>query len=257
MIWDGLELAKLTGRTSYRDQAIATAHAVTIFLSDPNGIFTDLQAENDLEEPLVEAMIELATRDNVGFARRWILDNAAAAYSARRPDGSYGRFFDGPPPKATATAWQTNGGFATEIAAAGIKPEYSAPPAAWRDAIYVRREIRGTPATIRFEGSGIAIIGTLGEVCCQPGHARILVDGVETENHVGTWQNKSSSGQRFPNAILFAWRWHSPGSHSITLEPGDYDAKEGGSFIHARGYEILGESKISHSPLPRNVIGKS
>jgi hypothetical protein len=257
MIWDGLELAHLTGRSQYRDQAIETAHAVAVFLSDPNGIFTDLQAENDLEEPLVEAMLELATRDHVAFARRWILDNAAAAYSARRPDGSYGRFFDGPPPKATATAWQTTGGFATEIAAAGIDPEDSAPPAAWKDVTYVRREIRGTPTTIRFEGSGIAIVGTLGEVCCQPGHARILVDGVETQNHVGTWQNKSSSGQQFPNAILFAWRWHSPGSHSITLEPGDYDAKEGGSFIHARGYEILEESKISHTPLPRNMIGKS
>ncbi|MBD5654364.1 MAG: hypothetical protein IAI50_04185 [Candidatus Eremiobacteraeota bacterium] len=241
MIWNGLELAKFTGNARYRMNAIATAHAVVRYLSDPNGVFSDLQAENDLEEPLVEGMLALASIRDGEFARNWLLDNAAAAFSARRSDGTYGRFFDGPPPVASVTAWQTNGGFAVQIAAASLAPDVSAAPSAWNSATYVPHEIRRLPAHIRFYGSGIALIGTIGEICCQPGHARILIDGVETTNQIGTWQNKSSSGRRFPNSVLFAWRWRTPGTHEITLQPGIYDAKEGGPFLHARGYAVLGD----------------
>ncbi|GAC1551701.1 MAG: hypothetical protein NVS3B16_26440 [Vulcanimicrobiaceae bacterium] len=240
MIWNGLALARLTGDHTYRGQAFATARAVATDLSDPNGIFTDLQAENDLEEPLVEAMFDLATAERAAFARHWLLDNAAAAFSARRSDGSYGRFFDGPPPSATATAWQTNGGFAVQIAAASLAPHALVRSAAWDGAQYVAREITRMPATIRFHGSGIALIGTLGDVCCEPGHARIFLDGVETTNQIGTWQNKSSSGRRFPDAVLFAWRWRTAGTHELSLQPGIYNAKEGGPFVHTRGYAVVG-----------------
>jgi hypothetical protein len=250
MIWDGLQLARATGDSRYRDQALATAHAVVVYLSDPNGIFTDLQAENDLEEPLVEAMFALATDEHRAFARQWLLDNAAAAYSARRGDGSYGRFFDGPPPAATVTAWQTNGGFAAQVAAAALAQTTVVQPAAWSSATFVPRDITRMPATIHFNGSGIALIGTIGEVCCQPGHARILIDGVETTNRIGMWQNKSSSGQQLPNSVLFAWRWRTAGSHEITLEPGVYDAKEGGPFLHASGYAVLG----GPAPVGRNTL---
>ena len=99
MIWSGLELSKLTGTPSYLDEAVATAHAVASDLSDPAGVFADLQAENDIVEPLVEGMFALATEDGAGFARSWILTNAAAALSDRAADGSYGRFFDGPAPQ--------------------------------------------------------------------------------------------------------------------------------------------------------------
>src|SRR5262249_17454842 len=112
MIWNGLELSPIPGNRAYLDQALATAHAVASDLSDPAGVFADLQAENDIVEPLVEAMYALATEAGAGFARSWILTNAAAALSARTPDGSFGRFFDGPPPASTVTAWQTNGGTA-------------------------------------------------------------------------------------------------------------------------------------------------
>lgn len=238
MIWNGIALFRLTGQPAYRDQAYATARAVASDLSDPQGVFMDLQAENDLEEPLVEAMFELATRENRAFARRWLFTNASAAYSARKADGTYGRFFDGPPPAGTVTAWQTNGGLATEIAAASLEPRARPVDAAWHDAIFVPHEISRAPATIRFEGSGFALIGTIGDVCCQPGHARIFVDGVETMNRVGTWQNKSVSGQRLPNSVLFALRWPRAGVHEVTIRPGIYDAKEGGDFLHADGYVV-------------------
>jgi hypothetical protein len=244
MIWNGLELARATGNPVYRSQAFATARAVVAELSDANGIFTDLQAENDLEEPLVEAMLDLATGEHQIFARRWLLVNAAAAYSARRNDGTYGRFFDGPPPAAAETAWETSGAFAAQIAAASLAPSATVPPAAWDRATFVSREITQMPATIRFHGSGIALIGTIGEICCQPGHARILLDGVETTNRIGIWQNKSSSGRSFPNSVLFAWRWRTAGSHEITFLPGRYDAKEGGPFLHARGYDVLGDPAV-------------
>ncbi|HTD33430.1 MAG TPA: hypothetical protein VK665_07215, partial [Candidatus Elarobacter sp.] len=111
MIEAGLTLAHLTGETRYARDARATAHAVRA-LDDDRGIFTDLQAENDVVEPLVLAMLMLA-RDGDGFARDWIVRNAAAAAHARRAeDGAYGRFFDGPPPNGVVTAWQTNGGLA-------------------------------------------------------------------------------------------------------------------------------------------------
>jgi hypothetical protein len=241
MIWIGLRLARVTGVETYRDQAIATAHAVATDLADPNGVFADLQAENDIEEPLVEAMLAVVPLPEGGFARRWILESAAAATSSRRADGTFGRFFDGPPPASNVTAWQTNGGVAVTIAAAYLAPSGGANVSAWRDAAFFRRDITHLPATVRFEGSGIALIGTLGEVCCQPGHARVLVDGRETTNGIGAWQNKSSSGKSFPDSVLFAWRWPVPGHHRVTLEPGAYDAKEGGSFVHLRGYAVLRE----------------
>ncbi len=251
MIWNGISLYYVTGERAYRDEAFATARAIARDLADPSGVFTDLQAENDLEEPLIEAMLVLARDERSAFARRWLLVNANAAFSARKDDGTYGRFFDGPPPLATVTAWQTNGGLAAVIAAAALEPATEADRTAWATAAFVPRDISRLPATIRFQGSGIALIGTIGEVCCQPGHARISVDGVETINRVGTWQNKSSSGRRFPNSVLFAWRWPSSGPHEVTLQPGIYDAKEGGAFLHLIGYATTSERVAIRSKPPR------
>ncbi len=239
MIWNGLVLARLTGLRSYRAQAFATADSVVRRLSDGNGIFADLQAENDIVEPLVEAMLAVATWEHQSFARRWILENAAAAQSARRSDGVYGRFFDGPPPDALVTAWQANGGFALQIAAASLAPRIGVQPNAWSGAKFVARETSSLPSTIRFTGRGIALLGTVGDRCCQAGHARVFLDGVETVNAIGIWQNKSSSGRRLPHSVLFAWRWRTAGKHELRLLPGTYDAKEGGSYLHLDGYEVL------------------
>lgn len=249
MIWNGLALARVTGDSRYRKNAVATARAVARYLSDPNGIFTDLQAENDLEEPLIEAMLDLATTERLAFARMWLLENASAAYSARRNDGTYGRFFDGPPPIANVTAWQTNGGFAAQVAAASLEPGRIVRPPAWANAHYVPNEITHTPASLRFYGSGIAIYGTIGEKCCQRGHARIFVDAVETTSGIGMWQNKSSSGRTFPNSVLFAWRWPTPGAHEIRFAPGVYNAKEGGAFLHASGYAVISPEPLGQSAL--------
>lgn len=238
MIWSGERLYRRTGNPEYREHALETARAVERHLSDSAGVFTDLQAENDLEEPLVEAMLDLATIERQSFARRWILTNATAALSARKPDGTYGRFFDGPPPSGIVTAWQTNGGLVTEIAAAALSPAGIVRSDGWEGARFVPYAINGLPATFHVAGSGIALIGTLGDVCCEAGHARILIDGVETTNGVGLWQNKSSAGRRFPNSVLFAWRWPTAGEHVVTLLPGLYNGKEGGPFLHLSGYVL-------------------
>ena len=76
MISNGLALYHRTGNANYRAQALATAGAVADKLSDANGVFADLLADNDIVEPLVEAMYELATMERVEFASMWLLRNA-------------------------------------------------------------------------------------------------------------------------------------------------------------------------------------
>jgi hypothetical protein len=239
MIWNGLVLAEATGDASYRDESVATARAVDRHLSDARGIYANLQAENDVVEPLIEAMYELAVRlpRHGAFARAWLLRNAAAATGARRADGTYGRFFDGPPPAAPATAWQTNGGLALAIAAGALGR--NDPPRktnGWGKALAAPVSVvtEHLPASVAFTGSGIALIGTLGERCCEPGHAHVRLDGRETFDRTGIWQNKSSSGRSLPDSVLFAWRWPKSGRHVIELLPGERNAKEGDAFIHVQ-----------------------
>jgi hypothetical protein len=239
MIWSGAELARATNRRGYLREAVATAQAVATRLADPAGVFADLQAENDIVEPLVEGMYALATEAGQTFARSWILTNATAALSARTADGSFGRFFDGPAPRTTVTAWQTNGGLALEIAAAALAPGQSVPLSSrWAGARRIAESV-GPTGTIHFTGSAIALLGTLGEVCCESGHARVLVDGKETYDQTGIWQNKSSLGRKIAGEILFAWRWPTRGEHRISFEPGVPNGKEGTSFLHIRGYLVL------------------
>ena len=233
MIEAGLELARATHDDRYARDADATAHAIRA-LDDDRGIFTDLQAENDVVDPLVLAMLQLA-RGGDAFAREWILRNAAAAVHARRAgDGAYGRFFDGPPPAAIVTAWQSNGGLALEIAAGALAPDERAEPSdSWRDAsTSVVTHGDALPQSFRFTGSGVALLGTLGERCCELGRARVLIDGREPADRTGIWQNKSSAGRPLPGSVLFAWRWATSGPHEIRLEPDAANAKEGGRFVH-------------------------
>jgi len=239
MIWSGAELYHDTGTSAYLEQSVATATAVDRDLSDRRGIFADLQAENDVVEPLVEGMYALAAGGQ-SIARSWIIRNAAAALAARGADGSFDRFFDGPPPATTVTVWQTNGGLALEIAAAALAPKATVEvKGPWRTAATISDEVSALPATLTFRGFGIALLGTLGEHCCEPGHARVLIDGHETFDETGIWQNKSSSGMSIPNTVLFAWRWPTAGTHTITIEPGIQNGKEGGPFIHLSGYEVI------------------
>jgi hypothetical protein len=239
MIWSGVELYRDTADTSYLGDAVATAGAVAKRLKDGRGVFVDMQAENDVVEPLVEGMLAVE-RMGVPFAREWLLANARAALSARAPDGSYGRFFDGPPPRTTATAWQTNGGLAIEMAAAAVAPRQGAlDTTRWRSSTPVARLIRKLPAKLTFRGSGIALVGTLGEHCCTQGHARVVVDGRGTFDATGIWQNKSSSGRKIPRTVLFSWRWSRSGRHTLTFARGVANAKEGRSFLHLVGYSVL------------------
>ncbi len=234
MIDNGLRLAQDTGEQTYRVEALATAQAVATYLSDANGVFADLQAENDIVEPLIAVMDEIATQGHQAFARKWLLAAASASASSLKPDGTYSRFFDGPPQVGTSTAWQSNGGYALAVAAASLDPNGT--PAttsawAWAGSFPLSITKASLPVSITFTGTGIALIGTLGERCCQAGHARVFIDGTEPVDTTGIWQNKSSSGVSLPNTVLFSWRWPSAGRHTIQLLPGIYDAKEGGSFI--------------------------
>ena len=105
------------------------------------------------------------------------------------------------------------------------------PPRGWAGARYVTDDVSTLPATLTFHGSGIALLGTLGEQCCEPGHARVLIDGHETFDETGIWQNKSSAGRAFGDTVLFAWRWSASGEHRVTLLPAERNAKEGGAFV--------------------------
>lgn len=240
MIWNGAALASATGVQQYLVDATQTAMAIQS-LADARGVFTDLQAENDVVEPLVEAFYALAVDQGVNFARTWILTNAQAAITnARTADGFYGRFFDGPPPVAPVTAWQTNGGLALVIAAAALAPTDVVPAdAGWSTGRSVERDITALPSTLSLTGSGVALFGTLGEVCCEPGHASVAIDGVETVDQTGIWQNKSSASHAFPDVVLFAWRWPSTGPHTLQFGPSTTNPKEGGPFLHIQRYVVL------------------
>lgn len=147
---------------------------------------------------------------------------------------------DGPPPVTTSTAWQTNGGLALEIAVAALAPKTVVRTAAgWVAAHRVATDISTLPATLTFHGSGVVLYGTLGEQCCEPGHARVVVDGRETFDQTGIWQNKSSSGRSIANTVLFPWRWTTSGTHTLAFEPGIPNGKEGSPFLHLTGYAVL------------------
>lgn len=242
MIWNGIRLAAVTGTASYRDDALATARAAQKYLADSSGGYAALQAENDISEPLVEAMYDLATLEHQGFARDWLLAAASASQSAVTPDGAYARNLDGPAPLGPVTAWQTNGGLALQFAAGALDPRgRPANVGYWEAARYVAHDVMlgGSPVSFTFTGRAVAIIGTVGEKCCESGHARVFLDGTETANRSGIWQNKSASGRTLPDSVLFAWRWTSAGTHVVEVQPGVANGKEGTSFFHMTGYYVV------------------
>ena len=242
MIWAGYYLARATGNGAYLSESVATAQAVRQHLGDASGAYEDLQAENDVAEPLVEAMYVLAAAGHQTFARDWLLTMASAAASSVAADGAYARFFGGPAPAAVATAWQVNGGLAVIQAAAALDPLGGpAQPAFWAGASFVAHDLvlGSAPVQFTFTGRAVAIIGTIGEHCCEPGHAQVFIDGTETFDHTGIWQNKSSSGMPLPGSVLLAWRWPRPGTHTVQIRPGIPNAKEGGSFFHMTGYYLV------------------
>lgn len=241
MIWNGLALAAATGQASYRDDAIGTAKAVAQYLADPSGVYADLQTDDDVVEPLVEAMYELATQGGQAFAGQWLLSNARAMAGARAPNGVYGRFFDGPPPPAQITEWQANGALALAFAAGGLSPtgDASSNADAWQGAVDVADDLSTLPSSIQFTGSAIAVFGTIGEQCCHFGQARVVVDGTETFDQTGIHQNESDALGPVPDSILFAWRWPTSGRHTLQFEAGPSDPKDGGPFLHVRHYAYL------------------
>jgi len=243
MIWAGASLAAATGDRRYLRQAITTAEAVRSRLSDADGIYADLQADNDVVEPLIEAMYTLATAEQQRFARAWLLSSASAAGGDQNAAGEFGRFFDGPPPSSEATAWQINGGIALVQAAAALDPHgMPADPGFWQRASYVAddRDLDDdAPLRITFTGRAIALMGSVGALCCIAGHARVFVDGTQTFDRTGIWQNMTSPSVQQPDQVLFAWRWQQAGRHTITIKPGIRDKMEGGSFFTMIGYLLV------------------
>ena len=243
MIWAGAKLAQLTGSQHYLAQAVATAEAVRRYLCDDDGVYADLQAENDIVEPLIEAMYVLATVDREDFARTWLLSAASAAAADRTPWGSYGRYFDGPAPQGPVTAWQVNGGLALMFAAAWLDPSgLPADPWYWQRAVFVPDDasLPATGGTVRvaFTGQAIAIIGTIGEERRKGGHARVLIDGRLMFDRVGIWQGEFSGERMLANSVLFAWRWPSSQPHTITIAPGA-GRTAGSTFFHMIGYYLV------------------
>jgi hypothetical protein len=92
---------------------------------------------------------------------------------------------------------------------------------------------------ISFSGRAIAIMGSVGAQCCIAGHARVFVDGTQTFDRTGIWQNMTSPSVQQPHQVLFAWRWQRPGRHTITIRPGIRDTMEGGSFFAMNGYLLV------------------
>jgi hypothetical protein len=243
MIWDGYTLAQVTGDRAYLGDAIATAQAVAAHLGDATGVYADLQAENDVTEPLIEAMYDLAAYAHQSFAARWLLASASASVaSAAAHTGAYGRFFDGPPSAAPATAWQVNGGLALAQVAAALDPGGRPRQRGfWAGAPFVADNLTmaSSPVRFTFTGRAVAIIGTIGEHCCDYGHAQVFIDGTQTFDQTGIWQNKSSSGKTLPDSVLFAWRWPGPGRHTIEITPAAANAKQGGAYFHMIGYYVV------------------
>lgn len=242
MIWNGYTLGQLTGQRAYLNEAIATAQDVAANLGDGTGVYADLQAENDLTEPLIESMYLLAVHGQ-RFARHWLLAAASAsAGDINARTGAYGRFFDGPPSAAPVTAWQGSGGLALAQVAAALDPQgRPTDPRFWAGASFVRNNLAmsKSPVSFSFTGRAVAIIGTIGEHCCTDGHAQVFIDGTQTFDQTGIWQNKSSSGRPLPDSVLFAWRWPRPGQHMIEIGPTAANAKQGGSFFHMIGYYVV------------------
>jgi len=210
MIWNGAELANDLHDGEYLTEAIETAHAVDTQLSDGSGVFADAAGENDVVEPLVEAMLRLAPTQ--AFAAAWIERNAQAALGARAADGSFARFFDGPP-QQRSSIWESNGGFAIEIAAAAIAPDRTVQPSQWSGDAVMISPASDLPATIDVSGSAVAVVGAVG-ASCEQHHVHVYVDGVEINDHAGLWINPT-----MPEAdpVLFAWKFDRPGQHTITL----------------------------------------
>ena len=247
MIDNGIMLSGFMKDPTYLNEARASAAAVESRLADPNGIYADLQADNDIVEPLVEAMYDLATLPGdpgAPGARAWIITNAKAAIPEDRDSrGWYGRFFDGYGPNWDVDAWQTSGGLALAVAAAALEPSTVPLGGDWSAKQFHAQSFSGFPApVITFTGRAVAFVGAIGDVCCEPGHAGVRVDGVETFDESGVWQNKSAPQIRIPGAILFAWRWRASGLHSVQFIPPTYDGpdvKEGGPYIHVDGYYVV------------------
>ncbi len=198
MIWAGSALAADTGDRAYLRQAIATARAVRSRLSDAAGVYADLQADNDVVEPLVEAMFALATRNHLEFATRWLLDTASAAGADQNAAGEFGRFFDGPPPTSVATAWQINGGIALIQAAAALDPHGApADPRFWQRATYVADDLDmgDSSPRISFTGRAIAIMQPV-RPAARPGAVRLaLAAGRPAHDHHQAGHHRHHGGR--------------------------------------------------------------
>jgi hypothetical protein len=254
----------------YREDALKTATAVVRDLSDPAGIFENLEAGNDTAEPLVEAMYLLAT-DPVNpqaFAETWILNNAEIVAANVMSDGTYSRLLGGPATSRERSAsdlLSTAGPYALVMAAAVISPNSGAYASPWQNEtctdvvgtpqgafLNANSPVSDWPITFAFTGHAIALIGTNGENSGDnpndsvEGWSRVFVDGVQTISDTGIWQSfgvtDSAVPSPFKNDVLFAWQWPSSSpaaSHTIQIQPGIYNAKEGGAFAHFTSYCII------------------
>ena len=144
--------------------------------------------------------------------------------------------------------WESNGGLALEIAAAGLDPaRTSSAGAPWESASNVAA-VTTLPARIEVDGSGVALVGTISKRCMKA-HIRVLIDGVATTDQTGLWQNPSMPAG---DSVFFAWRWPTAGKHTIDLEPTDVD-QIGASVMDLKTVFILAVSPAVRAPAAGSV----
>ena len=242
MIWSGLELVEAHRRQRLpRPGARDGEGGAPRTSRDPAGVFADLQAENDIVEPLVEAMYALATEAGAGFARAWILENAAAALSAEtRRTAPSAASSTGPPPRATVTAWQTNGGLALEIAAAALDPGGAVPAGDRLGRRPPGRHARSArPARSTSPAPASRSSGRSARPAASPATRACSSTGARRSTAPASGRTSRASAGGCPGTVLFAWRWPGAGRHTISFAPGLPNGKEGPSFLHVRAYLVL------------------
>ena len=234
MIWSGLELSARSRAPGLpRRGARDGAKAVAADLADPARRVRRPAGRERHRRAARRGDVRARHRGARRLRPRLDPDERRARRSrTATPDGSFGRFFDGPPPRTTVTAWQTNGGLALEIAAAALDPAGATPtatPGRGAAGPRSRRPDRRDP----LPRLGDRPPRDARRGCCEPGHARVLVDGRETFDGTGIWQNKSSSGKQDPRHGPLRLALAEPGAHTISLRAG-HSEREGRRLVPAR-----------------------
>src|SRR5207245_312727 len=163
ILHDPSALAKAEAAFAYVEDGklFALGACPQIRYQQPNGEANHLKTLETDANAIKAALLLYRATQSAGYldsavrhysaVRSLFLRNAAATISARKANGAFGRFFDGPAPVATTTVWQSNGGLALMIAAAALDPKHRIRTASrWKGARYVAGPVSDPPASLTF-----------------------------------------------------------------------------------------------------------